>query len=108
MHANDFPSIDTDTEPTADEIAALDASGTLTALDAEFHHIISHPTLSAEFAQLHEPRPDASASLLDGSARARRNRRIAQRALGNAVRVLRVHADLPTTTAPVQAGNEAA
>jgi hypothetical protein len=106
MHANDFPGLDDIAEPTADDIAAIDASGTLTALDAEFHHIISHPKLSAEFAKLREPRPEASASLLDGSARARRDRRIAQRALGNAVRVLRVHVDLPVT--PVQAGNEAA
>jgi hypothetical protein len=106
MHANDFPSMDDIAEPTADEIAAIDASGTLTILDLEFHYLISHPKLSAEFAKLREASPAASASLLDGSARARRDRRIAQRALGNAVRVLRVHGDLAVT--PVQAGNEAA
>jgi hypothetical protein len=99
MHTNDFPAIDVDVEPTADEIAAIDASGTLTALDAEFHHLISHPKLSAEFAQLHEPRPEATTSLLDGTARARRDRRIAQRALGNAVRVLNVHSDITATAA---------
>jgi hypothetical protein len=97
MHANDFPAIDDIAEPTADELAALDASGTLTALDAEFHYLISHPKLSAEFAKMREQGPAASASLLDGSARARRDRRIAQRAMGNTVRVLRVHVDLSTT-----------
>jgi hypothetical protein len=105
MHANDFPGFDDIAEPTAEDLAAFDASGTLTALDAEFHHLISHPTLSAEFAKMRERGPAASASLLDGSARARRDRRIAQRALGNTVRVLRVHVDLPTTP---QRGAEAA
>jgi len=104
MHANDFPGIDADIEPTAEDIAAIDASGTLTALDAEFHHLISHPKLSAEFAQLREPRPEATASLLDGTARERRDRRIAQRALGNAVRGLRVHHDIT----PVTSGEAAA
>ncbi|MFC0439413.1 hypothetical protein [Kutzneria buriramensis] len=107
MHVNDFPGIDDITEPTADDIAAIDASGTLTTLDAEYHYLISHPKLSSEFAQLREPRPEPTTSLLDGSARARRDRRIAQRTLGNAVRVLSVHSDLTTTTT-TQAGNEAA
>jgi hypothetical protein len=107
MHANDFPGFDDITEPTADELAAIDASGTLTALDAEFHYLISHPRLSAEFAKMREQGPAASASLLDGSARARRDRRIAQRALGNTVRVLRVHFDA-STTAPVSTGEAAA
>jgi hypothetical protein len=106
MHTNDFPGIDDVAEPTAAELDAIDASGTLTALDAEFHHLISHPKLSAEFAQLHEPQPMATTSLLDGSARKRRDRRIAQRAMGNAVRVLNVHSDVPVIA--VQAGTEAA
>jgi hypothetical protein len=106
MHTNDFPGIDNITEPTDAELAAIDASGMLTALDAEFHHLISHPKLSAEFAQVHEPRPVATMSLLDGSARARRDRRIAQRALGNTVRVLNVHSDVPAIS--VQTGTEAA
>ncbi|QUQ70585.1 hypothetical protein [Kutzneria sp. CA-103260] len=98
MHANDFPGIDDIAEPTDADIAAIDDSGTLTTLDAEFHHLISHPKLSAEFAQLHEPQPVKTTALLDGSARARRDRRIANRALDNTVRVLNVHHEPPAVT----------
>ncbi|EWM14619.1 hypothetical protein [Kutzneria sp. 744] len=107
MHANDFPGIDDIAEPTAANLDAIVAAGTLTALDAEFHYLISHPRLSAEFAKMREQGPTASASLLDGSARARRDRRIAQRALGSTVRVLRVHFDA-IATAPVSTGEAAA
>ncbi|NUT91245.1 MAG: hypothetical protein HOY78_04370 [Saccharothrix sp.] len=106
MNTNEITGVGTEVEPTDEDIATIDASGVLTALDAEFHHLISHPTLSAELAELRRPLPVRTTAMLDGSARARRDRRIAQRALGNAVRVLRVHAE--PTGAPVQAGNEAA
>ncbi|WP_433267272.1 hypothetical protein ACQPZF_01005 [Actinosynnema sp. CS-041913] len=106
MNANEITSVGTEVEPTDEDIAALDASGVLTALDAEFHHLISHPKLSAELAELRRPQPVTTTAVLDGSARARRDRRIAQRALGSAVRVLRVHA--APTGVSVQAGTEAA
>jgi hypothetical protein len=70
----------------------------LTPLDPEFHHLIADPQLSAELAALRQPRPEPTSALLDGSALARRDRRIAQRALGNTVRVLRAHTVSPVTT----------
>ncbi|MBP2330614.1 hypothetical protein JOF56_010999 [Kibdelosporangium banguiense] len=68
----------------------------LTSLDPEFHHLISDPTLSAELAALRQPRPEPTTALLDGSARARRDRRVARRAMGNAVRVLHTESSVTT------------
>ncbi|WP_309110268.1 hypothetical protein [Saccharothrix sp.] len=107
MQSYDFTAAGTDSEPTADDIAAIDASGVLTTLDAEFHHLISHPKLAAELAEIRQAQPVRTTALLDGSARAARDLRIAQRALGTTVRVLAVHNGF-TTGAPVQAGTEAA
>jgi hypothetical protein len=90
--------------------AAVDldlADGMLTPLDPEYHHLISDPRLSAELAELRQPCPEPTTALLDGSARARRDRRIAQRAVGAVPPALRVPMDQPIPAAAVT-GNEAA
>ncbi|CAM4024017.1 hypothetical protein KIPE111705_36870 [Kibdelosporangium persicum] len=53
----------------------------LTPLDPEFHYVISDPRLSAELAGLRESCVEPTTAFRDGSARERRDRRIAQRAL---------------------------
>ncbi|ALG05773.1 hypothetical protein [Kibdelosporangium phytohabitans] len=78
---------------TDDESLMLDLAGlgdldlygvSLTPLDPEFHHVISDPRLAAEFAALREPRAEPTTAYVDGSARARRDARIARRAHGSA------------------------
>ncbi|SMC99117.1 hypothetical protein [Kibdelosporangium aridum] len=80
MYADDDVLLD---EYNADFLADVDfgQDTALTPLDPEFHHLVSNPRLSAELAQLREPGPEPTTALLDGSARARRDRRIAERAL---------------------------
>ncbi|MEU7528965.1 hypothetical protein AB0A74_24765 [Saccharothrix sp. NPDC042600] len=104
MNAHEITNAGIDTEPTADQIAAIDASGVLTALDAEFHHLISHPSLSAELAEIRRAQPVRTTALLDGSARAARDLRIAERTRENAARVLAMH----HTVTSVRAVGEAA
>lgn len=51
----------------------------LSPFDPEFQYIIVRPRLSAKFAEVRMPRPEPTAALIDGSARARRDRRAAAR-----------------------------
>jgi hypothetical protein len=64
-----------------DEEAALlgtvfDAPG---LVGAELAHVLSTPALAAELARVRTPRPQPTTALADGSARRRRDERIAER-----------------------------
>jgi hypothetical protein len=77
----------------------------LTPLDPEFAYLISRPRLSAKLAEVRQPGPEPTTALLDGSARAVRDARIARRAeqaAGN-VRQLRPTTDLPVAEAEAEA-----
>ncbi|MFC0540646.1 hypothetical protein [Kutzneria chonburiensis] len=71
----------------------------LTPLDPEFAHLISRPRLSAQLAVVRQPGPEPTTALLDGSARAARDARVARRAeqAANNVRALRPACAVPVT-----------
>lgn len=47
--------------------------------EGELAHVLSTPTLAAELAQVRRPRPEPTTALADGSARRRRDERVAAR-----------------------------
>jgi hypothetical protein len=84
----------TDTAVYPDHAADVDldqANLMLTPLDPEFAHLISHPRLSAQLAQIRQPGPEATTALKDGTARAIRDARIARRAQQNENNVRTLH-----------------